>query len=610
MKIRNKISLFVIPSAVLPILLLGIFSYISLNRGFKEQSDLEDQRISLIAANQIEQVLDSCHDALQFLSFLLSKQLISSNKSDFRDIIKQKDCTFQLLANNIALRYSPNLQIRFIAPNGDELFKTDGFENAPELSSALDEAIFLQAVAKGDWRFVKTMQFPPQKHQRDGSLTTTFCHRLVKEGRLFGFIFLDINLTSFSNILEKISKTQNSYFLLFDGKNNKIASGGEKKILQSDFVMEKFNYILQEIHNKLVTTFRTTTLKEGIKGYTLCIRPIKEYIAFEEPIPAERWYLAVLRSDTPLLSAFYKTQVIFLIVLLGGITIAISGTFYISKRITTPIGKLTLTTKRFSQGKLDSTINIKSRDEIGELAADFNKMAKDLKRMMLEVDIHKNLAAIGKFAAGMYHDIKSPLEGLKLLISGMKKKIKDEDPIKKYLNEIDFGVNNLDQLIQGTMDFVKPKSLSIQSVNLNEFLKSVTSNLKLGNTSIDWKLSKNISNINLDPNQMKHVFLNLINNAKEAMPSGGKLILSTALEKYFIKIEISDSGIGIEKDHLENIFQPFFSTKKKGHGLGLSLVHQIVSNHKGRIAIESEVGMGTRVIICLPSNPQNEKEIP
>ncbi len=571
MKIRNKISLFVIPIAVLPILLLGVFSYIFLNSGFKEQSELEDQRLSLIAANQIEQVLDSCHDALRFLSSQLSKQLISSNKSDFRDIIKQKDSTLQLLANNIALRYSPNLKIRFLAPNGDELFKTVGLESNPELSSALNEVIFLQAVAKGDWRIERTMQFPPQKHLYDGSLTTTFCFRLIKEGHLFGFIFLDLNLTSFSNILEKISTTQNSYFLLFDGENNKIASGGEKKILQPDFVLEKFDYKLREIHNKLITTFHTTTLIEDIKGYTLCIRPIKNYIAFEEPVATERWYLAVLRSETPLLSAFFQTQIIFLIVLLGGIAISILGTFYISKRITTPIGKLTLTTKKFSQGKLDSTINIKSHDEISELAADFNKMAKDLNRMMIEVDIHKNLAAIGKFAAGMYHDIKSPLEGLKLLISGMKKKIKDEDPINKYVTEIDFGINNLDQLIQETMEFVRPKSISLQPVNLNEILKAAVSNFKFGNVSITWKLTKNIPNINLDPNQMKHVFLNLINNAKESMPDGGKLILSSALEEGFIKIEISDSGIGIQKKDLENIFQLFFQLKGKDMDLGFRL---------------------------------------
>jgi len=308
----------------------------------------------------------------------------------------------------------------------------------------------------------------------------------------------------------------------------------------------------------------------------------------------------MLRSESPILTAFQRTQIAFLIILFFGLGFAIFGTFYVSKKITTPIGRLTIATRKFSRGDLDSTIEITSRDEIGQLAADFNKMSKDLKKMIHEVDIHKKLAAVGKFAASMYHDIKSLLEGIKFLVAGLKRKTPENAPIKKYVDEIAIGVNNLDQLIYETLDFVKPKSLNLQPINVNELLRSVILELRLKNVEIKWSTFNNLPELELDPLQMKHAIVNVVNNSIEAMPNGGILRISTASNKDQVIIEISDTGFGIERDNLENIFQPFYTTKVRGHGLGLSIVHQIVKNHDGHISIDSEVGKGTTVIVRLP----------
>jgi signal transduction histidine kinase len=601
MKIRNKISLFVIPLTVLPIFLLGIFSYQSMNEAFKQQSYLENQQISLIAKNQIEQILDNARDALLFLSSQLEKRLSSVDKPNPKEILLEEKSSLKLLADNFALRYAPNLQIRFVAANGKELFKTNGLNNKLDLTTALDEGIFLQAVAIGDWRHNYAYQFPPEVKNSSGTLFTTFSYHIVNAEGLIGFIFLDLNLNLFSKILQNVAHNQEGYYLLFDGAGNKLASGGNENILKLENVHHEYNLKLQEVYEKLITSFVHTSLGNTLAKYTVSFRPVKEYIAYKNPRPEERWYLAVLRTRTPLFFAFQRTQILFVIFIILGLSIAILGTFYISKKITNPIGKLTLTTKKFSQGRLDSKIDISGSDEIGDLAADFNKMAKDLKRMMLEVDIHKNLAAIGKFAAGMYHDIKSPLEGLKLLISGMKKKIKENDPNKKYVDEIDLGINNLDQLIQETMDFVRPKSLNLQKVNVNEILRLTVADLKFYNISVKWKLSKNIPAIHIDTNQIKHALVNIINNAVESMPGGGKMTISSATVKKSVCIKISDSGSGIEPDELEKIFQPFFTTKKQGHGLGLSLVHQLIVNHGGDIKIKSEIGKGSEVFITLPN---------
>ena len=109
-----------------------------------------------------------------------------------------------------------------------------------------------------------------------------------------------------------------------------------------------------------------------------------------------------------------------------------------------------------------------------------------------------------------------------------------------------------------------------------------------------------IPKVELDRLRMKHVILNLVKNAEDAMPNGGRLTISTSVQADLLNVKMVDTGMGIEPKDLENIFQPFYSTKRRGHGLGLSIVHQTIRDHGGDIKIQSEVGKGTEVIVHLP----------
>ena len=114
------------------------------------------------------------------------------------------------------------------------------------------------------------------------------------------------------------------------------------------------------------------------------------------------------------------------------------------------------------------------------------------------------------------------------------------------------------------------------------------------------ELAKELPEVNLDPLQMQQVFFNIILNAFEVMPSGGKLKVGTLLEKGFIHIGFKDTGPGITKENMEKIFEPLFTTKPKGIGLGLALCRSIVDGHEGTIEVESELGKGTTFIVKLP----------
>ncbi|MFQ6112953.1 MAG: ATP-binding protein [bacterium] len=317
-------------------------------------------------------------------------------------------------------------------------------------------------------------------------------------------------------------------------------------------------------------------------------------------VSAVPWSIGVASPVQPFIRSTRQAGIMGIALTLAACLILLYLINLFSKKFVRDIAEVTEGARALAAGDLERQLPVRSDDEIGELADDFNKMAKDLKRMMHEVDIHKNLAAIGQFAASMYHDLKSPLEGLKFLSSGMKRKTKENDPLKPYVDEITIGVQNLDRLIYETLDFVKPKTMNCQEVDLNELLQSVVQELKTDAIDFRWKLSSAVPRLQLDASQMKHAIMNLVNNAVEAMPAGGEVHIQTTSDPQSVRFEIADTGAGMKPEELEKIFQPFYSTKKRGHGLGLSLAHQIIKNHNGEIKIESKVGQGTRVIVILP----------
>lgn len=324
------------------------------------------------------------------------------------------------------------------------------------------------------------------------------------------------------------------------------------------------------------------------------------WILSAAPVTELKWVIGISSPVKPFIHSTEQAGLIGIILTIIISIFLLLLIYFLSKHFVRDLAEVTTGAKNIAAGNLEHQLPIRSQDEIGELAQSFNEMTRDLKRMIQEVDIHKNLAAIGQFAAGMYHDIKSPLEGLKMLVAGLKRKTKPESPLTPYVDEINIGIENLDRLIHETLDFVKPKSLARRPTDLNQFLQSAISELNVNGIEIEWLLDKNISEIEIDPVQLRHAIVNILNNAIDAMSNKGLLSIRTTADLNFVEVQIHDSGSGINTEDLGKVFQPFFSTKKSGSGLGLAVTHQIVRNHGGDIRIKSTEGKGTGVIIKLP----------
>jgi signal transduction histidine kinase len=601
MRIRSKLFLFVIPLAMLPLLFVGLYAYQSLLKGFEEQAYLDDQRLCLSVAAGIEQVLDECHDNLNLLSSMLSTWLSQPDRQRLELMIAREN-PIKEFAQSLALRHSPSLQIRLLAPEGKELFIARGLIRNSELGSALDEPIFLQAVSVSG-------QFPPNAQNRDGRGVTTFSERLI-HGRtihdqtLLGFVFLDLDLEAISKILRAAATTPGYYFL-FDGSGRILADGGAAPLFAAELQTESHQSLLQQICANPQPAFSHQAYRMAGKRFFVSSRPVKEYIAFREPRPEERWYLGLVRAETPLFMAFRRSQILFFVILASGLALAISGAFFISQKITAPISRLALAAQKLAQGHLESRVEVADRDEIGELAADFNQMAADLRQLMRERQANESLIAVGRFSAALAHDLRNPVEGLKLLSRELCKRVGPDKQEYDIADTIVQSADRLSALVNQSLDFARLNQPVFAAIDLAALTDEVLQDFRFDGVALKKDFAHELPRVHVDAAQIKRVLANLLRNALEACfnkrdsrPCQISLKLRVDGEK--VGLEVADTGPGIAPEIGEKIFEPFFSTKPTGHGLGLALARQIISNHGGTIAFTSEMGQGTRFVIELP----------
>jgi PAS domain S-box-containing protein len=247
----------------------------------------------------------------------------------------------------------------------------------------------------------------------------------------------------------------------------------------------------------------------------------------------------------------------------------------------------------------------------------------ETKQMQAEVLRMDRLASLGVLSSGIAHEIKNPLAGIKTMAQALERELEPDDPRKEYLERIVRQVNRLDELLKTFFSYAKPQKPNPQACSLPAIVGEVVTLLGQKMRSQDIAVTENypkdIPRIFVDFNQIEQVLFNLCLNAIEAMGSRGNLTISAKqvplvprvivdrrkprmsfIPKSYLEIKVSDTGPGIKPEDLDHIFNPFFTTKPTGTGLGLSIVYQIIKEHGGEIAVESQIGKGTNFTFWLP----------
>jgi signal transduction histidine kinase len=368
-------------------------------------------------------------------------------------------------------------------------------------------------------------------------------------------------------------------------------------------------------------------------------------------------------------------RMILISLVLDAIVLIAFGSFLLSRVLVKPLKDLLRLTQKISEGDFSHTIEVTSKNEIGRLISSFNRMLERLRENQESIDVHlgslelankklkqaqeelirtEKLASIGRFAAGVAHEVGNPLGAILGYTSILEKNGVEREESKDYLKRIEMEIERINRIVRELLHFAKPSKFEVRDIKVNKTIENTLSllshqkNFKDIETQLD--LQADLPMIQGDESQLSQVFLNIILNAIDAMPNGGHLRIqtnnlvvedllgegffqplypprrkgdpmesdysrlrkpdpvSTLFTKFskgdrLVKIRISDSGMGIEQENLERIFDPFFTTKEpdKGTGLGLSISLRIVESMGGKIRVESEEGKGSAFEIYFPA---------
>ena len=284
-------------------------------------------------------------------------------------------------------------------------------------------------------------------------------------------------------------------------------------------------------------------------------------------------------------------------------------------RVTSPVRQLAEGARAVSEGNWRTRVSVRGPKEIRQLAAAFNRMTTQLTEQREHLVQAERVAAWRELARRLAHELKNPLFPQQTTVENLQRAKEGspdqfEDVFQESTGILLSEIENLKNIVARFSDFARMPQPELAPVNVNDVVRSVVKLFEaqfgaVGRPPItpELHLDDTLPMIQADAALLRRAIENLILNAMDAMPAGGVLMLRTSAEDGAVDLEISDTGSGLTPEECERLFTPYYTTKQHGTGLGLAIVQSVVSDHGGRISVESETGVGTSFHIRLPAKP-------
>jgi signal transduction histidine kinase len=255
----------------------------------------------------------------------------------------------------------------------------------------------------------------------------------------------------------------------------------------------------------------------------------------------------------------------------------------------------------------------KDHEQIGRLIIFDDVTDRDeLERRLVQAD---KLSSIGLLAAGVAHEVNTPLAVISTYAQMLSKQVSEDEPKAKLLDKIAKQTFRASEIVNSLLNFSRTSPTEFVKTDINKVIRETASlvdhQFKNAGVAVDLGLADNLPGIRGNSSKLQQVFLNLFLNARDAMAAGGSLHVRTWSEGGLVHVEVRDTGQGIPPEHLQRIYDPFFTTKgaKKGTGLGLSITYGIVQEHKGAIEVDSTLGKGTAFRLDFPATADIETTV-
>lgn len=340
-------------------------------------------------------------------------------------------------------------------------------------------------------------------------------------------------------------------------------------------------------------------------------------------IPGYSWYVVVERKYGDVIRRITAMQRVVIFVTIGLGVVFVIASLLLSRSITQPILQLVDSARGMGEGQLHVPVAIPRQiEEVEFLGAEFERMRRKLSQSQAQLKERlevsealrvesERLAAIGTLASSLAHEIRNPLNAMNLLLSRLDS-IPREEQRRTVVNDIFAEIGRLDRLVNSILDYARPLQLDRSNTDLIQLVEAVVALYKplLHERKVFLILDFDVKrlDLSLDQDKVKQCLVNLIQNALDAMPNGGRLTIAVRAFDEYARIDVADSGAGIPIENHRKLFSLFFTTKETGTGIGLSNVQKIVMAHGGSIEVISDPAKallgegpeGTRFIVTLP----------
>ena len=354
----------------------------------------------------------------------------------------------------------------------------------------------------------------------------------------------------------------------------------------------------------------------GDAGSFLYVEDEARRIASFVSLSAPEWTVIASASVEEFAAPFARTRAINLVLVLT-VAIVISVAFLlVTGRMTGSLAELTVAADRVAAGDFSPPLPPAGSDEIGRLSAAFGIMANQVGETLRRIRESRHMAAVGEFASQLSHEIRNPLTSVKLNLQRLERGIRGGGIPETYAEPVEIclgEVERLERVVRGALSMARTGPLRRDVCYVQDevegALQVLSQQLEEQGIQVETMYQAEDDRVSGDNEQLKGVFLNLLLNAMDAMPNGGRLGVSTATEDgpaatrpSVIRIRVTDEGPGVLPELRERIFEPFFSTKEDGTGFGLALAQQIVEEHQGRLELETDGqgGGGAQFVVELP----------
>jgi len=294
--------------------------------------------------------------------------------------------------------------------------------------------------------------------------------------------------------------------------------------------------------------------------------------------------------------------------------VAVFTSLLLAQLVLKPMHVIRSSLSRLGRGDLGATLDLRDDEEFRELGDVFDQVSAQLRAAKPDglkpaqlAELSRRIAMVGRLTAGVAHEMKNPLNAMTIHLELLKQKLAAGKPASTHVETIGHEIRRLDERIQGFLKFVRPEEVTFAPVALAPLMSSVLDAVQpeaeRAGVAIERACQDGTLLVQGDAAQLRDMFLNLAQNAIQAMPKGGRLTISCApAPNRLVRVRVEDTGVGIAPENLAKIFDLYYTTRERGTGIGLSLVYRMVQIHNGTIDVESTVGVGTSFILTLPSS--------